>query len=91
MPIDDCTKGELVKILLHGPVAEAIGPEIEVDAAYGCSIAELRERLAADYPETRETLANRRTRACVGGALVPDDYVVSVDDRVEFLPPVSGG
>jgi molybdopterin converting factor small subunit len=84
-------KGELLKVLLYGRMAEAIGPEVEVDAADGCSIAGLRERLAADHPETAETLANRRARACVGGALVMDDYVVSAEDRVEFLPPVSGG
>jgi molybdopterin converting factor small subunit len=83
--------GEPVKVLLYGRLAEAIGPEIEVDAFDGCSIAELRERLAADHPETAQTFASRRARTCVGGSLVQDDYVVLPGDRVEFLPPVSGG
>jgi molybdopterin converting factor small subunit len=80
-----------VKVLLYGRLAEAIGPEIEVDAPDGCSISELRERLAADHPEMAQTLASRRSRACVDGSLVQDAYLVSSGDQVEFLPPVSGG
>jgi molybdopterin converting factor small subunit len=84
-------KGELLKVLLYGPLAEAIGPAIEVDSAGGCSIAELRQRLAADYPDEAHGLASSRTRACVDSVLVHDDHVVAAGERVEFLPPVSGG
>jgi molybdopterin converting factor small subunit len=80
-----------LEVLLYGRLAEAIGPAIEVDAADGCSIAELRHRLAADYPQAAASLASRRTRACVQSVLVQDDHVVSAGERVEFLPPVSGG
>ena len=49
-----------MKVLLYGPLVEAIGPEIEVDASGDSSIGELREGLAADHPESAETLASRR-------------------------------
>lgn len=80
-----------MKILLHGRLAEAIGPEVAVDAEPGCSIAELRARIAGDHPATSGTLANTRARACVDGTLVQDDYRVSAGQQVEFMPPVCGG
>ncbi|MGN6058677.1 MAG: MoaD/ThiS family protein [Sphingomicrobium sp.] len=80
-----------MKVLFHGRLAEAIGPELDVEAAPGCSIAELREKLVAEHPHAEQPLCSRRALACVGAALVHDDYVLQAADRVEFLPPVSGG
>ena len=79
-----------MKILFYGRLADSIGRELELHMA-GCSVAELRHRLASDYPDVGAILANRRSRACVGDALVHDDYVVAAGDTVGFLPPVSGG
>ena len=80
-----------MKVLFYGRLAEAIGPELELDAPAGSSVAELRERLAANHPAAREALRSTRARACVGDKLVGDDFVVSPSEAVEFLPPVSGG
>ena len=80
-----------MKILLHGRLAEAIGPAIDLDAAPGCSVAELRERLIAEHPEAEQPLRSRRARTCVGDAMVHDNYVLQASDTIEFLPPVSGG
>ena len=79
-----------MKVLFYGCLADAIGPELTLDAS-GCSIAQLRDRLIADHPVARQALRNRRTRACVRDALVHDHHVVDQTDIVEFLPPVSGG
>lgn len=80
-----------MKILFYGRLAESIGRELELQMAAGCSVAELRRKLELNFPEAGATLANRRSRACVGDALVHDDYVLRSGDTVGFLPPVSGG
>ena len=80
-----------MKVLFHGRLAEAIGPELDLETGPGCSVAELRDRLIAEHPEAEQPLRSRRARACIGDAMVHDDYVVRASDTVEFLPPVSGG
>ena len=80
-----------MKVLFYGRLAEAIGPELEVDERPGSSVGELRDRLVAKHPEIESVLRNKRARACVGRTLVHDDYVPGPSDTVEFLPPVSGG
>jgi molybdopterin synthase sulfur carrier subunit len=79
-----------MRIAFYGRLAEAIAPEIDVEADR-CTVADLRERLAGDYPGAAATLRSVRARACVDDAVVPDDHVLHAGDRVEFLPPVSGG
>jgi molybdopterin converting factor small subunit len=80
-----------VKVLFYGQLAETIGPELEIETPPGFSVAQLRERLIAAHPEAEQPLRNRRARACVGDAVVHEDHVLEAADRVEFLPPVSGG
>ena len=78
-----------MKILFYGRLADAIDRQIELDAPDGCSVADIRRRLAASYPDAAATLD--RSRACVGSALVADSHAIAADEAVEFLPPVSGG
>jgi molybdopterin converting factor small subunit len=80
-----------MKILFYGRLAEAFGPEIDIDAPAGWSIAQVRDRIAVEHPGSAAALLGRRVLACVGGSVVRDDYVVGERDHVEFLPPVSGG
>ena len=80
-----------MRLVFYGRLAEAIAPEIELDAPSGCSVAQLRERLAAAYPKAGQALLSRQVRACVASAFVHDDSLVGAADTVEFLPPVSGG
>lgn len=80
-----------MKVLFYGRLAQAIGPELEVGAVRGCSVAEMRERLVAEHPEAEDALRSRRALACVGEMLVGDDYRLGPGDTLEFLPPVSGG
>jgi molybdopterin converting factor small subunit len=80
-----------VKVLFYGRLAEAIGPELEVEARPGSSVGELRDRLVAEHPEAEQVLRGRRARTCIGATLVRDDHVLEGAETVEFLPPVSGG
>lgn len=80
-----------MRILFYGRLAEAIGTEAELDVPAGCSIACVREQLASEYPSAAPVLGSRRALTCVDGTLVRDDYLIRATDRVEFLPPVSGG
>lgn len=80
-----------MKVLFYGRLAETIGAELEVDAPPGCSVGDLRDRLVAEHPEAEQPLRSRRARACIGDAMVHDSYVLQAADRLEFLPPVSGG
>jgi molybdopterin converting factor small subunit len=78
-----------VRVLLYGGLRDALGGEALVESAEVCSVAELRDRLAADYPSAAAAL--RRSRAFVADRLVGDAHVPASGDVLEFLPPVSGG
>jgi molybdopterin converting factor small subunit len=80
-----------VKVVFYGRLADVIGPELDVSLPPGCSVSQLRDRLAAEHPAAEQVLRSRRARTCIGDALVRDDHVLSATDTVEFLPPVSGG
>ncbi len=81
----------LLNVSFYGRLADAIEPHVIVETSDGCSIAELRERLSSEYPRGSATLRDRRTRAIVADAVVPEDYRPNANETVEFLPPVSGG
>lgn len=80
-----------MKVFFFGRLADAIGRELEVEMPVGSSIGQLRERLIADHPDAEQPLRSIRSRACVDDVLVPETFLLAVADRVEFLPPVSGG
>jgi sulfur-carrier protein len=74
----------MAKIAFYGKLAERIGREIEIDLpAEGCTIAALRARF--------DRLDRATVRACVNDETVDEDHVVRAGDRVDFLPPLSGG
>jgi sulfur-carrier protein len=81
----------LVKVHFYGRLAEAIGPEVDIDPSGDRSVDQLREMLCSSYPQAAVTLANRRSRVCVNDALVDESYVIQPTDRLDFLSPVSGG
>ena len=80
-----------MRVQFYGKLAGWLGKDVEIELPGACSIAEIRERLAAAYPDSAEALGCRRVRACVGDTLVPDDHLVQPNDTIEFFPPVSGG
>jgi|GEM_PF-272736 molybdopterin converting factor small subunit len=60
-----------------------------VELPDGATIAELRCRLAADYPALSSLL--RRSALAVGDEFAADSLVLSPQQEVALLPPVSGG
>jgi molybdopterin converting factor small subunit len=80
-----------LKITFFGCFRDSIGLELKLDGPSPRSVAQLRQRLAADHPEAAATLASKRSRVCVNDAIVGDDHEIGPADAVEFLPPVSGG
>jgi len=80
-----------MKVVFYGRLAEEIGPEIEVSVLPSCSVADVREMIAAEHPDVAGLLRNRRVLSVVGERMVRDDYRLVAADTLEFLPPVSGG
>ncbi|HKR24805.1 MAG TPA: MoaD/ThiS family protein [Allosphingosinicella sp.] len=77
-----------MKILVFGSLGERIGRELDVALpAAGCTVAELRARLAATLPE----LASMSARACIDREMAGEDALVLPHHEVAFVPPLSGG
>lgn len=80
-----------MKVLFYGRLADVLGRQMDLPIDGGCTVAELRRRVAESRPAAAGPLRDKRVRACVGDTIVSDQYVVGADDQVEFFPPVSGG
>lgn len=80
-----------MRIVCYGKLRDMLGEESEVACEAEESVAGLRRRLANIHPHAAPDLLNPRTRACVDDMIVGEDFTVSGHDRVEFLPPLSGG
>jgi molybdopterin converting factor small subunit len=80
-----------MKIGFFGKLRDALGDEREVGAEAGETVSRLRTRLAGLYPQAAGDLLSPRTRACASDEIVGEDFPVTGQERIEFLPPVSGG
>ena len=80
-----------MKVLFYGRLADLLGSELDVSASLGCSVAELRERIADQHPAAAAALRNTRVRACIDDTIVSETHRVAPGGQVEFFPPVSGG
>lgn len=80
-----------MKVRFYGRLADVFGSEREIKIETPCTVAQLRQRLAANNPEAAESLQNRRVRACIGDTIVDDDHFIPKDEVLELLAPVSGG
>lgn len=76
---------------MFGRLADVAGAEIRMDDCAGCTVAELRDRLARLYPDLGPALSKLGVRACVADVVVPETHQLTPDCEVEFLPAVSGG
>jgi molybdopterin converting factor small subunit len=80
-----------LKIRFYGRLGEKLGTEIEVDPPSGTdTISQLRNVLAAMFPEASDDLRNR-SRACILDLIVGDGQKLDGNETVEFFPPLSGG
>ena len=81
-----------MKILFFGSLGERIGREMELDLPTdGCTVAELRLRLAEALPDAARELGSPSLRACVDQVLAFEDTRVLPGREVAFIPPLSGG
>ena len=78
-------------IAFYGRLRDSLGDAREVAAEADETIARLRLRLAALYPEAGRELLSPGVRACVADTIVGEDFPLGGQERVEFLPPLSGG
>jgi molybdopterin converting factor small subunit len=74
-----------------GKLRDALGDERAVAAESGETVAGLRIRLAGLHPEAAPDLLSPSVRACVADSIVGEDFELGGHERVEFLPPLSGG
>ena len=81
-----------MRILFFGKLGDLVGREVRLDLPpEGCSVAELRRLLAGKYPDAVAELSAPSLRAFVDDSLAGEDHRIRPGDRVEFLPPLSGG
>ncbi len=79
-----------IRVLLFGPEAAALGRDhILVALEPGDNCAALLERLHADFPALRPSLA--AARLAVNSEFAPPDHPVRAGDEVALIGMVSGG
>ncbi len=80
-----------MKVGFFGRLRDALGDEAEVAAEEDETVARLRIRLAGLYPRAAGDLLSPRVRACVADRIVGEDFRLAGHERIDFLPPLSGG
>ena len=80
-----------MKIRFFGSLAETIGREVELPAANGRTVAEVRHMLVERHGHAAARLETPSVRACVGDRIVAEDFTPPPGAVLEFLPPLSGG
>jgi molybdopterin converting factor subunit 1 len=79
-----------IRVRLFARAKELAGrDEVELDLPAGSTVAELRRRLAADYPPLAGLLP--RCAVAVDAEFARDDRALGDGAEVALLPPVSGG
>jgi sulfur-carrier protein len=81
-----------MKVQFFGRIGDRIGREVGLDLPPdGCSVADLRSRLALLHPHAKADLMSPSLRACVDETIATEDQIVSEGETVAFFPPLSGG
>ncbi len=78
-----------IRLLAFATAADALGSERDLDLSSGATIADLRDRLLADFPAL--TPLWPRLAIAIDGRLVRAEEVIPDGAEVALLPPVSGG
>ena len=79
-------------VVFYRRLAELIGRQINLEVpGCQCTVQDLKELIARQYPDASSQLLDRSVRGCVGDEIVADTCVVGDGQVVEFFPPVSGG
>jgi sulfur-carrier protein len=80
------------KLLFFGRITDQLGRERELDIPdAGCTVGELRKRLADSDPVAAELFASGRILASVDQQMAGDEVAVRAGQEVAFFSPLSGG
>lgn len=80
----------ILQVRLFARARDLAGADtIRVELSEGATVADLRRRLAADQPALAGLL--ERSALAVENDFAEDSRVLSPNDEVALLPPVSGG
>jgi molybdopterin converting factor subunit 1 len=80
----------IVHVRLFARARDLVGTDVvRVELSDGATIADLRRRLAANYPRLASLL--ERSALAVENEFAADSLVLSGHVEVALLPPVSGG
>ena len=82
--------GITIRLTFYGPAATLAGERtLAVEVAAGATVGVLLEALAALRPALAPLLP--RCATALNGSLVPPGSLLANGDRLDLLPPVSGG
>lgn len=82
----------MTRILFFGRVAEHLGPDRDVDLPTdGCSIAEIRRRLAAQDQIAADALLRADVLASIDQVVADDDAHAHPGQEIAFFSLFSGG
>jgi len=77
-------------VLLFARLKELVGAgNVEIDLPMGATIADLRRRLAEEYPQTASLLPH--CLFAVNDAYAAETHRLALADEIACIPPVSGG
>ena len=78
-----------ISVRFFGSLSESIGPAVTLDFEGDVTVGTLRSRLSEIHADAAEALAT--CMIAVNTEFSADDAVLTADDEVALLPPVSGG
>jgi len=82
----------MADITFYGQFRDIAGSDIQLELPEDVtSLQKLQSHLAAVYPGFGDMLAQPRTKIVLNDMIMHGDMAISNTDRIEFLPPFSGG
>ena len=82
----------MAEIGFYGQFQDIAGSDIQLELPdHVTSLHKLQSHLAGIYPGFGDMFSRPRTKIVLNDIIVNGDMTISNTDRIEFLPPFSGG
>ena len=78
----------MAKVMYFSILREKVGKR-EEEISFKGNVRELKSFIKNKYPEVSEIIES--SRIAVNEEYVDESYIISDNDRIAFIPPVSGG
>jgi molybdopterin converting factor small subunit len=79
-----------VNVKLFAGLQGLVGrPIVEVSVPAGATVGTLRDRMVEDYPQLEGFMST--LVYAIGEEMVPPEHVLTDGERIELIPPISGG